>query len=88
MRTFSLIVTVVLLSVQCNSQSDIDGKNDVVEIKVNSEITFQTIENFGASDAWSCHHTNGTLFLFFHPCIVTLQLFYKFARLLASLAQW
>ena len=33
-------------------------------------------------------HTNGTLFLFFHPCIVTLQLFYKFARLLASLAQW
>jgi O-glycosyl hydrolase len=54
MRTFSLIIAVVLLNVQCNSQSEIEDKNEVVEIKINPEITFQTIDNFGASDAWSC----------------------------------
>jgi O-glycosyl hydrolase len=54
MRTFSLIIAVVLLNVQCNSQSEIEGKNEVIEIKINPEITFQTIDNFGASDAWSC----------------------------------
>lgn len=54
MRTFFLVIAVVLLNVQCNSQSEIEDKNEVVEIKVNPGITFQTIDNFGASDAWSC----------------------------------
>ena len=54
MRTFFLIIAVVLLNVQCNSQSEIEGNNEVIEIKINPEITFQTIDNFGASDAWSC----------------------------------
>lgn len=56
MRTFFLVIAVVLLNVQCSSQSEIEGKNEVVEININPEITFQTIENFGASDAWSCQY--------------------------------
>lgn len=27
-----------------------------IEIKINPEITFQTMDNFGASDAWSCQY--------------------------------
>jgi len=56
MRTFFLIFAFVLLSVHCNSQPQIEDKNKVTEIKINHEIAFQSIDNFGASDAWSCQY--------------------------------
>lgn len=56
MSTFYLIIAVVLLNVQYHSQSEIEDNNEVIEIKINPEITFQTIHNFGASDAWSCQY--------------------------------
>jgi O-glycosyl hydrolase len=54
MRTFFLLFVFALLTVRCNSQAEIEGINEVIEITINPEITFQTIDNFGASDAWSC----------------------------------
>ncbi|TNF40955.1 MAG: xylanase [Bacteroidetes bacterium] len=56
MRTFYLICTVVLLQIQCNSQPEFNNENRVTAIMINPEITFQTIDNFGASDAWSCQY--------------------------------
>lgn len=43
-----------LLNFSCNSQSETNQIDEAVEITVNPELTFQTIYNFGASDAWSC----------------------------------
>lgn len=37
--------------------TDIQNKaNKTLHVKINPEVTFQTIHNFGASDAWSCQY--------------------------------
>lgn len=54
MKILCLLFIVALLTLRCNSQPENEGKNELIEIKINPEITFQTIDNFGASDAWSC----------------------------------
>jgi len=56
MRTFCLLFVVAFFALRCNSQPEIEDKNKVTEIIINPEITFQTIDNFGASDAWSCQY--------------------------------
>lgn len=47
MKPLLLIVFFVLL---------LDGFSQVVQVEISPEIEFQTIHNFGASDAWSCQH--------------------------------
>ena len=38
------------------AQAELNESDKTIEVKVNPEITFQTIHNFGASDAWSCQY--------------------------------
>ncbi len=45
MRYTLIIVAILFIATTSHAQ---------VQVKVNPEITFQTIHNFGASDAWSC----------------------------------
>lgn len=41
----------------CGKTSDIQNKGNVtLHVKINPTVTFQTIHNFGASDAWSCQY--------------------------------
>ncbi|WP_158865733.1 glycoside hydrolase family 30 protein [Maribellus comscasis] len=55
MKQFIFILSIFsFLNLSCNSQSGTTPNGKTVEIKINQELTFQTIHNFGASDAWSC----------------------------------
>jgi len=51
---FSLFVTIFF---GCGSAiENTPVENKVLEVTINPEVTFQTIHNFGASDAWSCQY--------------------------------
>ena len=50
---YSLVFGFLALAVN-SLHGNISAQNQVIKININPEITFQTIRNFGASDAWSC----------------------------------
>jgi len=54
MRTLYLLLVFALFTMRCNSQTEIGDNTKPIEVIINPEINFQTIDNFGASDAWSC----------------------------------
>lgn len=55
MKQFILFfIPFLLLNVRCSSERKTAPDEESIEITINPEVTFQTIHNFGASDAWSC----------------------------------
>jgi len=56
MKIIYLLSFFAIINFSCISQPTVTDKTDLIEINVNPEITFQTIHNFGASDAWSCQY--------------------------------
>ncbi|MCY1720667.1 glycoside hydrolase family 30 protein [Prolixibacteraceae bacterium Z1-6] len=55
-QTFPFLLFVILLF-GCDTNSKNSLRTDTtIQVRVNPEITFQTIHNFGASDAWSCQY--------------------------------
>ncbi len=53
-RIFCLLFVFSVPGFGCSPTSSENKQNEPVEITLQPEITFQTIHNFGASDAWSC----------------------------------
>ncbi len=47
-----LLLSIVVLSFSCQ----VYKKSDTVTYTINSEVSYQTIDNFGASDCWSCQY--------------------------------
>ncbi len=55
MKRIAIFLTAfLLLYLSCKSQPGSGRNSETVDIVVNPEVTFQTVHNFGASDAWSC----------------------------------
>ncbi len=48
------LILALLVNGYRSSQKNTVQKNEPIEITIHTEIIFQTIDNFGASDAWSC----------------------------------
>lgn len=57
MKQLLLSILIALLFLGCgpNAGNSSDTEN-TIQATINSEITFQSIHNFGASDAWSCQY--------------------------------
>lgn len=51
MKKLILFSFVILLACGKNSNN-----TNIIQVKINPEVIYQTIHNFGASDAWSCQH--------------------------------
>ena len=56
MRTLLIIFLATVLNGCGSSKNQLLTEEAPVNIDIKSEITFQTIHNFGASDAWSCQY--------------------------------
>ncbi len=52
MKTLSLILLILIAG--CQLKNNTGDNNKLLNVNINSEVEFQTIHNFGASDAWSC----------------------------------
>ncbi|WP_346855733.1 glycoside hydrolase family 30 protein [uncultured Draconibacterium sp.] len=52
-----LILLSAVLFFSCSPKNEkASGTESTLHVQINPEITFQTIHNFGASDAWSCQY--------------------------------
>lgn len=56
MKNILILAFVTVYSLSVFSQPELTVKNNPLEITLNPEVTYQTIHNFGASDAWSCQY--------------------------------
>jgi O-glycosyl hydrolase len=61
MKTAFLAILIAFCFVTGFSQTEFNEKDEIIELTVNPEITFQTIHNFGASDAWSSQYVGNWL---------------------------
>ncbi|MDB4584122.1 glycosyl hydrolase [Draconibacterium sp.] len=55
----SIFITFIFaaLIVSCNDKTNNETSDiEPIQVEINPEVTFQTIHNFGASDAWSCQY--------------------------------
>jgi len=57
MKQFFIFLFIAISLMGCNTNSENSSNTEkVIQVTVNPEITYQTIHNFGASDAWSCQY--------------------------------
>ncbi|QIA06288.1 glycoside hydrolase family 30 protein [Draconibacterium halophilum] len=54
MKSLTLILFLFLAG--CQLKNNTDDNIKMSDVRINTKVEFQTIHNFGASDAWSCQH--------------------------------